>query len=166
MNIEDKLGCHRAVYVQGFPLKYALWFQTQVNRFGLKLHGQDFMGSSKKQEGDQRPSVRTELDEAWPKVLSSVFYSLRTQWVRLPHRPPASLPQCQGCSLEAGWWSVAQANASVQIYWNASSFLSIFWLVICVGRGPCSVPPKLEHILWKGWSHHSHLGRGQSFIVH
>lgn len=85
MNIEDKLGCHRAVYVQGFPLKYALWFQTQVNRFGLKLHGQDFMGSSKKQEGDQRPSVRTELDEAWPKV-SSVFY-WRTQWVRLPHRP-------------------------------------------------------------------------------
>lgn len=80
--------------------------------------------------------------------------------------PPTSLPQCQGCSLEAGWWSVAQANASVQIYWNASSFLWIFWLVICVGRGPYSVPPKLEHILWKGWSHHSHLGRGQSFIVH
>ena len=34
--------------VQSFPLKYALWFQTGKLRDCLKLHVQDFMGSSKK----------------------------------------------------------------------------------------------------------------------
>ena len=49
MNVQDKQGCPRAMSVQSFPLKYALWFQRQVNwEICLKLHVQDFMGSSKK----------------------------------------------------------------------------------------------------------------------
>lgn len=85
---------------------------------------------------------------------------LSSSW--LPISTPT--PRPWDCSLRERWWWVAQANASGQIYWDAFSFLWILWLVFCVGTGPFSVPPKLEHILWKGWIHHPHLGGGQSLV--
>lgn len=137
VNIKDKLRCPRGVSVQSFPLKYALWFQRQVNqetRFKTTrpgLHG--FLQETRRAIA----LVRTELDVVWPRELPPV--SLRKNAVgsfsspisTLPPRPP------RGCSMQAGWWRVEQANASMHAYWDAFSFLWILWLFV-LARGMLS----------------------------